>query len=541
MVQKTEFDSNLTNLKIELKSNELKQDSNTSNINNLNNFKIESNLNNLKIEEKIHHFLNGINLKELKLQRIQLYSFNHFTNNCEISDEFYDFLQDSFNSIFSREINKKLFSFDYRKLIEIINFFNTNLIFPDNFQELSDLFFKWCFARIWGNSNINLTKSMLELIKKVVLSLNNKNNPQVMLTQEIDYFLAIFKELINNFGELHFFQSFYFNLFKEMKEINKDLKKISNFLYNEFNQCENLKIKEWLKNIICCFYINNLPQELIILFQKTSDKNTEQSKRNSLISDNKDNNILIESADKTNVFKLIGMFNEGNFSEKLEILVLVQDLLTNNEKIILNNGKEAVKLLFSKLENFFLERIEKNEKEPFINYFLNSLSKMFSSKTLISQIDEEFFYQIMNFILKYLIIEDESKNEKGLETIKSLNGLAMTILENGPSSLIYSTLFNLLIYYRRKESYNKMIGLIIKCILKLAKVIEYHINYVKIEELLILFQKYTGEFINDENSNDVGLKVIRTIIGELYKLEGNNIYTYYCSALNNKNEIIIKR
>ena len=108
----------------------------------------------------------------------------------------------------------------------------------------------------------------------------------------------------------------------------------------------------------------------------------------------------------------------------------------------------------------------------------------------------------------------------------------LKILENASPDIIYAMLFDLLIEHRRKSSYSKFIGLIVKCILKLTKVLETILPMIKIENLMLKFHEYLTSYTNDKYRNeDIGVKTIKTILSELIKLRGIQIMHVYHAVI----------
>jgi hypothetical protein len=84
-------------------------------------------------------------------------------------------------------------------------------------------------------------------------------------------------------------------------------------------------------------------------------------------------------------------------------------------------------------------------------------------------------------MLNRLLAEDE---ERAFDTadseslVKTLNSTMLRILENSNANDMFSVLFDLLIKNRRLSNYAKILGLIIKCTLKLAKALEQLSNTI---------------------------------------------------------------
>ena len=112
--------------------------------------------------------------------------------------------------------------------------------------------------------------------------------------------------------------------------------------------------------------------------------------------------------------------------------------------------------------------------------------------------------------------------------IKTLNSTMLRVLENTNSNTIFAVLFDLLIKYRRVHTYAKILGLIVKCILKLTKSLEQFINVINPSVILLKSHLYLIEFANiSQNTEDIGIKTIKTILNELVKLQQEKIWESY--------------
>ena len=112
--------------------------------------------------------------------------------------------------------------------------------------------------------------------------------------------------------------------------------------------------------------------------------------------------------------------------------------------------------------------------------------------------------------------------------IKTLNSTMLRVLENTNSNTMFAVLFDLLIKYRRIHTYAKILGLIVKCILKLTKALEQLINLLDPSVILLKSHLYLIEFANNsQTSEDIGVKTIKTILNELVKLQQEKIWESY--------------
>lgn len=109
----------------------------------------------------------------------------------------------------------------------------------------------------------------------------------------------------------------------------------------------------------------------------------------------------------------------------------------------------------------------------------------------------------------------------------------LRILENTRSEHIYKILLELLIKYRQQFNYGKILGLIIKCILKVTKSLSDFIHLINLNELLLYFHSYICEFLvpTPAMSDDIGVKTIKTILKELCKIKGEAMWDVYNSSI----------
>ena len=140
-------------------------------------------------------------------------------------------------------------------------------------------------------------------------------------------------------------------------------------------------------------------------------------------------------------------------------------------------------------------------------------------------------------MLNRLLAEDEEKHSENNENetiVKTLNSTMLRILENANPNDVFSVLFDLLTKYRKLYSYAKILGLIIKCILKLTKCLEQMLPSIQPERILLKSHLYLIEFAsaNNATSDDIGIKTIKTVLNELVKIYKERIWEFYAVVQN---------
>jgi len=89
--------------------------------------------------------------------------------------------------------------------------------------------------------------------------------------------------------------------------------------------------------------------------------------------------------------------------------------------------------------------------------------------------NEKETFELTEQLLIRLLTENLDKlgdNKEGELILKSLNSAMLRLLENCQPTLIYCALYNLLRKYKDYSILPKLPSLVIKCLLKLAKIIE---------------------------------------------------------------------
>ena len=115
--------------------------------------------------------------------------------------------------------------------------------------------------------------------------------------------------------------------------------------------------------------------------------------------------------------------------------------------------------------------------------------------------------------------------------MKAVNATILRLLENCDSTLVFCSLILLLGKYKDTPATNKMPELIVKCILKLTKVIGISLPGLEVGELLICIHEYllTVQPHPPYKSphDEIGVKIVKTIVSELVKAKKESIWEDY--------------
>lgn len=113
--------------------------------------------------------------------------------------------------------------------------------------------------------------------------------------------------------------------------------------------------------------------------------------------------------------------------------------------------------------------------------------------------------------------------------MKNLNASMLRLLENCDPSYIFCVLFNLLRKYRDYALLPKLPGLIIKCLMKLSKILEKLIDVLDLERILLVIHEYLVSLDHDNKStnDEMGIRIVKTVINEIVKSKGDALWDSY--------------
>ena len=230
--------------------------------------------------------------------------------------------------------------------------------------------------------------------------------------------------------------------------------------------------------------------------------------------------------------KHIETLRSGDMSARVDALVFINDFVLNCLETHKEELQRKANILADSLTRVIIITFDKPVADiplRFAKYFLNVVNKICCTKLIMKELNESSLLALVEQILIRLLIEElEKLGEKGEgeAMLKSLNGTMLRILEHCKPTLIFVVLIRLLTKYKSGTSLQKMTGLIIRCLLKLAKIMPSLIRQIEIGKILISMHEYLiGSKLS--SSEDVGSKTIKTILTEVVKLQGPSIWEAY--------------
>ncbi|KAK1306094.1 Protein MOR1 [Acorus calamus] len=173
-------------------------------------------------------------------------------------------------------------------------------------------------------------------------------------------------------------------------------------------------------------------------------------------------------------------------------------------------------------------------------YVLNTLMQAFQIKKLAHAVKESTLDNLITELLLWLLDERVPEMDDGSQLLKALNILMLKILDNAERTHSFVVLINLLRPLNPSKwpspasSENlvarnqKFSDLVVKCLIKLTKVLQSTIYDVDLDRILQSIHVYLQELGMEEirkraGADDKPLRMVKTVLHELVKLRGTAI------------------
>ncbi|KAK4798359.1 hypothetical protein SAY86_030685 [Trapa natans] len=173
-------------------------------------------------------------------------------------------------------------------------------------------------------------------------------------------------------------------------------------------------------------------------------------------------------------------------------------------------------------------------------YVLNTLMQTFQNKCLAHAVKEGTLDRLITELLLWLLDERVPRMDDGSQLLKALNVLMLKILDNADRTSSFVVLINLLrpldplrwpspavneTYAVRNQKFS---DLVVKCLIKLTKVLQSTIYEVDLDRILQSIHIYLQELGMEEirrraGIDDKPLRMVKTVLHELVKLRGTAI------------------
>ncbi|KAL8032653.1 hypothetical protein ABFX02_13G110200 [Erythranthe guttata] len=173
-------------------------------------------------------------------------------------------------------------------------------------------------------------------------------------------------------------------------------------------------------------------------------------------------------------------------------------------------------------------------------YVLNTLMQTFQNKRLAHAVKQSTLDSLITELLLWLLDERVPQMDDGSQLLRALNVLMLKILDNADRTSSFAVLINLLrpldpsrwpapaINESLVIRNQKFSDLVVKCLIKLTKVLQNTIHDVDLDRILQSIHIYLQELGMDEirkraGADDKPLRMVKTVLHELVKLRGTAI------------------
>ncbi|XP_071930544.1 protein MOR1-like isoform X1 [Coffea arabica] len=173
-------------------------------------------------------------------------------------------------------------------------------------------------------------------------------------------------------------------------------------------------------------------------------------------------------------------------------------------------------------------------------YVLNTLMQTFQNRRLAHAVKESTLDSLITELLLWLLDERVPRMDDGSQLLKALNVLMLKILDNANRTSSFVVLINLLrpldpsrwpspaINESLAIRNQKFSDLVVKCLIKLTKVLQSTIYEVDLDRILQSIHIYLQELGMEEirkraGADDKPLRMVKTVLHELVKLRGTAI------------------
>ncbi|XP_068640507.1 protein MOR1-like isoform X2 [Aristolochia californica] len=173
-------------------------------------------------------------------------------------------------------------------------------------------------------------------------------------------------------------------------------------------------------------------------------------------------------------------------------------------------------------------------------YVLNTLMQTFQIKKLAHAVKQSTLDSLITELLLWLLDERVPQMDDGSQLLKALNVLMLKILDNAERTSSFVVLINLLrpldpsrwpslsSYENLAARNQKFSDLVVKCLIKLTKVLQSTIFDVDLDRILQSIHVYLQELGMEEirrraGADDKPLRMVKTVLHELVKLRGTAI------------------
>ena len=244
-------------------------------------------------------------------------------------------------------------------------------------------------------------------------------------------------------------------------------------------------------------------------------------------------------------------------AKRVDALIFISEQASNPDAAPLTNDVDKMLAVFAKvLQDIFAGSSPLQNGIRFAKYFMTIMNRICTIKSIVKNASKESMSALMEQLLidlQYPGLAKLGDKGEGEALMKLLNMTMLRLLENCNPTRAFCSLINL--FHKHKhvssdDANGKLPGLIVKCVLKLTKVIDSLLPALDISEVLLLLHEHmpihpaipTLDPAKKNENEEIGQRIAKTIINELVKLKREAIWEYYAPIQNHaRPDVQIKR
>ena len=251
------------------------------------------------------------------------------------------------------------------------------------------------------------------------------------------------------------------------------------------------------------------------------------------LQNNDDYHELDENLD--NIGKSIKQLKYGDLSGKVDALVIINEVITKKideaQDSLLRNSNFLIEAISRVFYDVFTKTPQKVPLK-FGKYFISIVNKVCSIKDIMRHVDEhKVLILVEQLLLKLLMPGLDSLGDKGegQAMFRNLNNTILRILEHWHPTVVFIVFLTLLKKYKGYDKIEKLPGIIVKCLLKVTRIMDQLIEIINIERIFLAIHEYliNKPISSSAKGDEVGIRITKTIVNEIVKIKKQSIWDFY--------------
>ena len=262
-----------------------------------------------------------------------------------------------------------------------------------------------------------------------------------------------------------------------------------------------------------------------------------------------DDTIMEQDENLDTIGKNIKQLKYGDLSGMVDALVIINELITKKMDeagdSLIKNANFLIGSISKVLHDVFSKTSDKIPLK-FGKYFISIVNKVCSIKEIMRSVEERnILILVEQLLLKLLIpgLDTLGERHEGQAMFRNLNNTILRILENCHPTQVFVVFLSLLKKYKGYNKVEKLPSIVVKCLLKVTRIMDQIIDKVNIERILLIVHEYLlTKPMSGSKSDDVGIRITKTIINELVKIKREEIWDFYGGVdAHSEHDVYIKK